>query len=442
MNETWICYLDNQEFGPISRQELLELIQEGTVPRGTYIRRPTDTSWSTIEQVFGNVPLRSALPEPQPATAPSAESRMFSDSPTMVNAPSLTTFEAFEEGWYWHSLGETFGPVPLENLVGMAERGQLLADDYIRMGDKGEWTKAGTVEALFPSSRSFVDGPNLRASTPPPATPAIPPPAVPSAAVLSDETKLLQQLLELLQQNPNVSQLMGKPPEQQHEQQWYCMVSGQQIGPLSIEALVQMVLQGRVFPDDMIRLGTSGDWFPASTVEDLFPRESPSAVRPPMNSAAPADAPGKVDSNARKVPESELVMRGLERLFKASEEATKELAEKEKKLAKENAGKDVSLIPKVNDAQKLQASRAAAGDIIQELQSVRPRGSGHREEIGQLQVSHSDAQGRPQTDGYGDWWPHLPYLLDVAQRPPRLPDNRPRGWPWAFTLSPPRERAG
>lgn len=364
MSEEWICYLDNQEFGPISRQELLELIQEGTVPKGTYIRKPTDTAWSTIEQVFGNVPLKSSLPEPQPATAPSAESRMFSDSPTMVNAPSLTTFEAFEQGWYWHSLGETFGPVPLENLVGMAERGQLLADDYIRMGDQGEWTKAGSVEALFPSSRSFVDGPDLRPSTPPPSAPPAAAPASLSPAVLSDETKLLQQLLELLQQNPNITQLLKGVPQQQHEQQWYCMVSGQQVGPLSIEALVQMVLQGRIFPHDMIRLGNTGDWFPASTVEDLFPKESPTAVHPPTALESPTEAPGKVVANSRKIPESEMVMQGLERLLKASEEAALEMAEKEKKLAKENPGKDVALTPKVNDAQKLQASRAAAGDII------------------------------------------------------------------------------
>ena len=53
MASEWICYLDNQEFGPISEQDLMELIREGTVPVNSYIRRPTDTEWTTVDKVFG-----------------------------------------------------------------------------------------------------------------------------------------------------------------------------------------------------------------------------------------------------------------------------------------------------------------------------------------------------------------------------------------------------
>ncbi|MCA9097296.1 MAG: DUF4339 domain-containing protein, partial [Planctomycetaceae bacterium] len=167
----------------------------------------------------------------------------------------------------------------------------------------------------------------------------------------------------LLQQNPNLSQLTSVSSTKSGipaDQQWYCLVSGHEVGPMSIETLVQMVLQGRVFPGDVIRLGTSGEWFPASSVEGLFPKVTPGA--PPIaSSEAPApleeSASDKLN-NIRNIPESDRVIQGIERLYKASEDAAKELEEKAQKEGTK-AEKKV-----VGSSTSPSASRQAADSII------------------------------------------------------------------------------
>jgi hypothetical protein len=115
-----------------------------------------------------------------------------------------------------------------------------------------------------------------------------------------------------------------------------------------------MVLQGRVFPGDVIRLGTSGEWFPASSVEGLFPKTpAPVATQPETQ-----DQAEKVE-NARKIPESELVIQGIERLYRASELAASELAEK---AMKEGTSADKNKV--VGASTSPSASRQAADKII------------------------------------------------------------------------------
>jgi len=363
MASEWICYLDNQEFGPISEQDLMELIREGTVPVNTYIRRPTDSEWTTVDKVFGSDVLKRQDFSPQGAVTSTAESRVFTDSPTLVNLPSSAGKE-----WYWHVAGETFGPGGIEMLTDLCQQGLISPDDFVRIGHAGEWMKAGTLEELFPASASFVDAPGLK--SPPPAPPAgVPVPRSEglqdhSAAMLADETKLLQQLLELLQQNPNLSQLTSVSTTKSGipaDQQWYCLVSGHEVGPMSIETLVQMVLQGRVFPGDVIRLGTSGEWFPASSVEGLFPKVTPGAP-PVASSEAPAPSEESASeklNNIRNIPESDRVIQGIERLYKASEDAAKELEEKAKK-----EGQKPEKTKVVGSSTSPSASRQAADSII------------------------------------------------------------------------------
>lgn len=361
MASEWICYLDEQEFGPISEADLMELIREGTIPVNSYIRRPTDPQWTTIQEVFGTNILKRQETSPQRALTPSAESRLFTDSPTLVNLPSSTAGE-----WYWHVAGETFGPGNFEMLSELCEQGLISPDDFVRMGLNGEWTKASAVESLFPASTSFVDAPRL--SSPPPA----PPPGIVSSAtvtqesagMIADETKLLQQLLELLQKNPSLSQLGARPTVTSAippDQQWFCMVSGQEVGPVTIETLVQMVLQGRVFSGDLIRLGTTGEWFPASSVEELFPSKSPSpgVASVPSLPVESDSKSGQGASEYKGLPETEMVLRGLDRLYKASEKAAEEMAEKELKAEKSGEKKK-----EVGSSTSPSASRNAANDII------------------------------------------------------------------------------
>lgn len=61
---------------------------------------------------------------------------------------------------------------------------------------------------------------------------------------------------------------------------WYCKATGQVMGPMALEKVVQLAADGTLQPDDMVRRKT-GEWVVASAVRGLF--TSPAA--------APIDAP-------------------------------------------------------------------------------------------------------------------------------------------------------
>jgi len=71
--------------------------------------------------------------------------------------------------------------------------------------------------------------------------------------------------------------------------QWYCMISGHERGPLSSQQLKAMATKGRLQPDHLVRQGTEGSWVPASRVKGLFATAGP---------AAPSDKPTDSDSAA------------------------------------------------------------------------------------------------------------------------------------------------
>ena len=51
---------------------------------------------------------------------------------------------------------------------------------------------------------------------------------------------------------------------------WYVLLMGEQIGPLSDDQLREMVAKRQLTPDDSIRKGPSANWFPALRVRGLF----------------------------------------------------------------------------------------------------------------------------------------------------------------------------
>lgn len=52
-------------------------------------------------------------------------------------------------------------------------------------------------------------------------------------------------------------------------EQWYCMVVGQEVGPVTSEDLLAMLEQGQIDADDSVRAGNSGDWRPVKEALNL-----------------------------------------------------------------------------------------------------------------------------------------------------------------------------
>lgn len=56
------------------------------------------------------------------------------------------------EQWYWKHRREMHGPVTTEELLQLAASHRLTAHDQIKVGESGNWCRAGDVEGLFPSA--------------------------------------------------------------------------------------------------------------------------------------------------------------------------------------------------------------------------------------------------------------------------------------------------
>ena len=52
--------------------------------------------------------------------------------------------------------------------------------------------------------------------------------------------------------------------------EWFCQVSGEQLGPLSARQLKTMAQRGQLTPDSQVRQGSNGKWVPAGRVKGLF----------------------------------------------------------------------------------------------------------------------------------------------------------------------------
>jgi hypothetical protein len=54
-------------------------------------------------------------------------------------------------------------------------------------------------------------------------------------------------------------------------QNWFCKVSGKEVGPLSSHQVKVLAAKGKLKPEDLIRQGEEGKWIPARRAKGLFP---------------------------------------------------------------------------------------------------------------------------------------------------------------------------
>ena len=54
-------------------------------------------------------------------------------------------------GWYCKVMGQLLGPVPLQQVVELAQGGTLMPTDMVRK-KTGEWVVANTIRGLFPET--------------------------------------------------------------------------------------------------------------------------------------------------------------------------------------------------------------------------------------------------------------------------------------------------
>jgi|GEM_PF-2828003 len=363
MADEWYFRTIGQEFGPLTFEELAHRAQQGEVGPDDDVRQGPRGNWFAASEVVG---LFGSTDDDFVVSTATSERREVSGHSGQNGS------DDDPRAWYFSSLGTEFGPLTFSELYSMAQEEDLSPDDEIRFGEDGHWIPAGSLEGLFanqtesqpaetapPPPVAAAPAQPAAAAAAPPSPPPVPSPAAPVAppaaasaapAPTGDEARLLEQLLQLLKQDlaregGNLGFVAPSASAIPENQQWYCRIGEQEMGPLTIDTLVQMVLQGRVFPDDMLRLGTTGDWFPAGAVEELFPAGRTNVANPHA-------------TKKPQLPEAEGILERLDRMY--AEQAAME-AEQAKSApagpAAQAAATSASVAP----------PKSAANDIIRNM---------------------------------------------------------------------------
>ena len=183
------------------------------------------------------------------------------------------------EQWYYRMFGEEFGPVALEKLREMADHGTIGCGDEVRSARSTHWVPAGSVRELGLNST----GDSIEVAT------------------ASDSDAAMNVVPQ---------------GERSGLDDWYCLTSGHEIGPLNFDELLKFARHEQLSADDEVKLGANGKWrrvgsigrlmavLPYRAAEQTTPRpagrspssrsNTPAAEQPTVSSSVRSDSPPPV----------------------------------------------------------------------------------------------------------------------------------------------------
>lgn len=264
MSSEWYYQLFGEEFGPVTLEDLEELVTSETLSPTDLVRQGTSGGWKAVSSIArGNSGL---------------------ESPTVATATFESDSAVRETGWFYESLGCTLGPISFEELVQLAESGELGADDDVWMGEDGKRRRAGSIGRLMaamPFQSSTVTIENR------PTSPSL---------TDTDSFESKTALREAAPSRPTPPTPVAAPPTQ--DQLWYAWIRGQEFGPVSLQDLQQWYRDQRLTMNDAVKPGLYGAYQPVATATFLW--SAPAA--PPPAPTAPPPAPVAPVAPAAVVP--------------------------------------------------------------------------------------------------------------------------------------------
>ncbi|RLS56926.1 MAG: DUF4339 domain-containing protein [Planctomycetota bacterium] len=160
------------------------------------------------------------------------------------------------QDWFYKLLGEETGPLTFQALRELAADGHLASEDEVRTSTSS-WRLARDVPELFvttdvaePELATGLDLDMLLASSAAPVK-------------LSEKRRALQ-----------AAQAAAQAPVLE----WYYKILGQEMGPVTSAEVQEQIQQGSLASNDLIRLGTNGEWQPLSRIPHF--RAQAAAMQP------------------------------------------------------------------------------------------------------------------------------------------------------------------
>lgn len=167
MDNCWYYYLLGEEFGPVTRQQLQELTEIGTLSvtdqvrhRDESVKQDVRSLLSTTSTVIASIE-ESAVAGVEEHAPPlstefsiddfviertSCDSRV---SPKPGLSAKATLLRPQESQFYLRSGDTTIGPLSLDALCRMADAGKIATADYIRRDEESDWHSANEVPEVM-----------------------------------------------------------------------------------------------------------------------------------------------------------------------------------------------------------------------------------------------------------------------------------------------------
>ncbi|GAB4139404.1 MAG: hypothetical protein Tsb009_08300 [Planctomycetaceae bacterium] len=160
----WYYKSQGQEQGPVPFDTISEMAQTGRLDPADEVRDSKSMNWMRADSIVG------LFPEPEELTSLDELDFSFEEASTPNTSPSVKSVSDAADGWFYQSLGQELGPMPFEELCGLAESGALTSDDLVRDGATKDWVPArsnrilGRLIQSAEQSASEVPAPTTRDS--------------------------------------------------------------------------------------------------------------------------------------------------------------------------------------------------------------------------------------------------------------------------------------
>jgi hypothetical protein len=278
----WYYKVFGAEFGPVTFDELVELAKKHSLSSNDDVRLGEGGNWrraGSIGKLMAHLPFESGT-RVITATASSSPSEIENDStledsremewtrsdsvaqPETVKAPENDT------RWSYKFLGQEYGPITFEELVGLAKNQSISSDDEVRFGESGIWRRAGSIGQLM-AHFPFQAGKRVISPTP-----------GPPVSEIRTEPRT-QPETEVSSSPAGPSAPATKSTES--DTRWWCKIHGDEYGPVGLSKIMDWATSGRLHPEDYVRNGLE-PYILASDLPGLFPASPTADTRSEMTS--------------------------------------------------------------------------------------------------------------------------------------------------------------
>ncbi len=162
----WYCRILNQELGPMSADDLMQLLFDGELAPNDEVKSSVEPEWVAARTVVflsstgGDLDLLDSESEDAenvvPASVNDAVEEPVEETPAEETAPAVPDEPAkppilkvrSKQKWFCKLGGMGYGPIEAHKIKMWAEQQRVEPADLLKLGRKGEWFEAWQIEAL------------------------------------------------------------------------------------------------------------------------------------------------------------------------------------------------------------------------------------------------------------------------------------------------------